>query len=289
MNYVEDMNLKNTSNFYKFMAVTATAVVATAALAPQATAKTFPDVPSTHEFAPYIDALSDAGIINGKADGKFYMSENVTRGQVAIMLGRWLETNGYAAPEDWNLKQYFTDIPVDNITNNNKDLVKYAALVKSAGVFTGSNGKLNASANINRQNMSKVLNNAYELVNGMDLIAISKSKSQVKVNDLSKALTENRPYIQALANLGITTVSNYNPAGFVKRGQFAKFLYLTSNVEPINNVAKVTAINETTIRVQFDNGFQQDIQVNALKPNVATEVTFKIDGETYKRTVTYKK
>ena len=281
--------MKRTSNFHKFLAVAATTVVAVAAVAPQAEAKTFPDVPATHEFAPYIDALSDAGIINGKADGKFYMSDNVTRGQVAIMLGRWLESNGYSAPEDWNLKQYFADVPVDNITNNNKDLVKYAALVKEAGVFTGSNGKLTPGANINRQNMSKVLNNAYELVNGIDLQTIAKMKKQVKVNDLSKALSENRPYIQALANLGITTVSNYNPTSFVKRGQFAKFLYLTSNTEPVNNIAKVTAINETTVRVQFDNGFQQDIQVPKLTPNVSTEVSFPIDGKTHKYTVIFKK
>ncbi|MGN4443475.1 S-layer homology domain-containing protein [Bacillus cereus group sp. MYBK79-1] len=49
-------------------------------------AKAFPDVQSNHWAIKEINYLSDKGIINGTPEGYFKPSDNVTRGQMALML-----------------------------------------------------------------------------------------------------------------------------------------------------------------------------------------------------------
>lgn len=48
----------------------------------------FKDVPTNHEFAPYISALAENGITLGTGNGKFAMHELVTRGQLASFVTR---------------------------------------------------------------------------------------------------------------------------------------------------------------------------------------------------------
>ena len=158
--------------YKKFVATAATATLVASAIVPVASAKSFSDVAENNEFQPFIDALSDTGVINGYPDGTFKPGAKLTRGQVVKMLGRWVESNGTEIPADWNSKQRFNDVPVNG---KDEELVKYAALVKDAGVFTGSNGNLMAGNNITRQQMAKVLNGAYEAVNGVSLVDIAEN------------------------------------------------------------------------------------------------------------------
>ncbi|MFF5993873.1 S-layer homology domain-containing protein [Lysinibacillus sp. KU-BSD001] len=236
--------------YKKFVATAATATLVASAIVPVASAAAFNDVAENNEFAPYIDALVEQGIINGYSDGTFKPGASLTRGQVVKMLGRWVEAQGVEIPSDWNSKQRFSDVPVNH---KDSELVKYAALVADNGVFTGAAGKLMAGNNITRQQMAKVLNGAYEAVNGVSLIELADGVENVNVRDLFNARAEFEDAIQALADLEISTTAsgNFRPTENVTRAQFAKFLYNTINLEAVAS-ANVKAINATTVEVTFD-------------------------------------
>lgn len=50
------------------------------------TTSQFKDVPVTHSFYPYIVALSERHIMNGRSDGTFGVNDSLTRGQIAKIL-----------------------------------------------------------------------------------------------------------------------------------------------------------------------------------------------------------
>jgi len=238
--------------YKKFVATAATATLVASAIVPVASAAGFTDVAGNdHEVA--INALADAGIINGYADGSFKPNQTINRGQVVKLLGRYLEAEGQEIPGDWNTKQRFNDLP----TTAEAELVKYAALAKDAGVFNGSNGNLNATQTMQRQQMAVVLVRAIKEIAGVDLVADYKKAGFVtEISDLEKAYSaEQRNAIVALEYAGITNVSNFNPGNSVTRGQFASFLYRTiENVinAPEAGVASIKAVNNTTVEVTFD-------------------------------------
>jgi len=238
--------------YKKFVATAATATLVASAIVPVASAAGFTDVAGNdHELA--INSLSEAGIINGYADGSFKPNQTINRGQVVKLLGRYLEAQGQEIPADWNTKQRFNDLPV----TAEAELVKYAALAKDAGVFAGSNGNLNHTQTMQRQQMAVVLVRAIKEIAGVDLVADYKKAGFVtEIADLEKAYSaEQRNAIVALEYAGITNVSNFNPGNSVTRGQFASFLYRTiENVvnNPEAGVAAVKAVNNTTVEVTFD-------------------------------------
>nr|CAH61071.1 S-layer-like protein, SllA [Lysinibacillus sphaericus]CAI29286.1 SllA-like protein [Lysinibacillus sphaericus] len=238
--------------YKKFVATAATATLVASAIVPVVSAAGFSDVAGNdHEVA--INALADAGIINGYADGTFKPNQTINRGQVVKLLGRYLEAQGQEIPADWNSKQRFNDLPV----TAEAELVKYAALAKDAGVFNGSNGNLNASQTMQRQQMAVVLVRAIKEIAGVDLVAEYKKANFVtEIGDLDKAYSaEQRTAIVALEYAGITNVAHFNPGNSVTRGQFASFLYRTiENVvnAPEAGAAAVKAVNNTTVEVTFD-------------------------------------
>jgi hypothetical protein len=244
--------------YKKFVATAATATLVASAIVPVASAASFSDIAgNTHADA--IKSLADQGIVNGYADGTFKPNTEINRGQTVKLLGRWLETQGYDIPADWDTKQRFNDLPV----TAEAELVKYAALVKDAGVFNGSNGNLNYNQPMQRQQMAVVLVRAIDTVLGVDLVEEYKNADfTTSVKDLEKAFAaENREAIVALEYAGITVVDNFRPADTVTRGQFASFLYRTIEGEVEQGEAKITgvkAINDTTVEVKFGKEIDKD-------------------------------
>ncbi|MGE7914312.1 S-layer homology domain-containing protein [Lysinibacillus xylanilyticus] len=241
--------------YKKFVATAATATLVASAIVPVASAAGFTDVANnSHEEA--INALADAGIINGYADGTFKPNQTINRGQVVKLLGRWLETEGFEVPADWDTKQRFTDLPL----TAEKELVKYAALAKDAGVFAGSNGNLNFTQTMQRQQMAVVLVRAINEIYELDLVKEYKAKGfKSQISDLDAAFSaEQREAITALEYAELTNAANlpgkaFNPANSITRGQFASFLYRTINLEVSTPAsASVKAINNTTVEVTFD-------------------------------------
>ncbi|WP_342470280.1 S-layer homology domain-containing protein [Ureibacillus sp. FSL K6-3587] len=250
-------------NYKKFVATAATATLVASAIVPVASAASFSDIEgNTHADA--IKALSDAGIIKGYEDGTFKPNAEINRGQTVKLLGRWLETKGYKVPENWNTVQRFNDLPVNAADS---ELVKYAALVKDAGVFNGSNGNLNYNQPMQRQQMALVLVRAIKTVEGIDLIKEYKDAGYTsKIKDLDKAYsTENVEAITALEYAGITVVENFNPTSAITRGQFASFLNRTINYEaPVKEakVVSVNVINAKQIQINFSKEVDSDTAKN---------------------------
>ncbi|MEK4253440.1 S-layer homology domain-containing protein [Ureibacillus sp. FSL K6-2830] len=265
-------------NYKKFVATAATATLVASAIVPVASAASFSDIEgNTHADA--IKALSDAGIIKGYEDGTFKPNAEINRGQTVKLLGRWLETKGYKVPENWNTVQRFNDLPVNAADS---ELVKYAALVKDAGVFNGSNGNLNYSQPMQRQQMALVLVRAIKTVEGIDLIQDYKEAGFTSsIKDLDKAYsTENVEAITALEYAGITVVENFNPTSAITRGQFASFLNRTINYEVPVKVESVSAINANTLTVTGTGLKDLTAEDITVEDNTVSTVTVAEDGKT---------
>lgn len=274
--------------YTKFVATAATATLVASAIVPVASAS-FTDVSATNSHAANIDALVEAKIIGGYADGTFKPNQELTRGQVVKMLGKWVEAQGFTIPADYATVARFTDVAVDA---KDQELVKYAALVKDVGVFNGSNGALNAAGTITRENMAVTLDRAFKAVNGTSLVELAADIEDVKVADLATAKAEARTAVQALRDLGISGVENFNPKAAVTRGQFASFLNKTINVEAPKAVeltlTSAVATSATTLDVVLSDESKHVVTLpTALEANKATEVKFTIGEKEYTSTVTY--
>lgn len=274
--------------YTKFVATAATATLVASAIVPVASAAGFSDVAETNSHAVNINALVDAGIIQGYPDGTFKPNQELTRGQVVKMLGKWVEAQGFEIPADYATKARFNDVAVDA---KDQELVKYAALVADTGVFNGSNGALNASGKITRENMALVLDRAFKAINDTTLVELATEIEDVKVADLATAKAEAREAIQALRDLGITVVENFNPKNTVTRGQFASFLNKTINTDAVVEltVKEAVAVDANTLNVTLSDDSTHVVALEkALEANEATKVTFTIDGKEYTATVTFK-
>lgn len=225
--------------YKKFVATAATATLVASAIVPVASAATpsFSDIGGNdHEAA--IQAVAALGYINGYTDGTFKPGKAVTRGQVALILGKWAQAQGVEVPSDYATKEYFNDLPA-SATDENKQMY---ALVKAAGIFEGSNGSLNPGEEISRQHMAVVLNGAYKAITGKSLVEEAGDTSNVTVGDINKVSADYRDEVKALKALGITAPANFNPTGKVTRGQFASFLNATIAVQDGQNLTGITSI-----------------------------------------------
>lgn len=273
--------------YTKFVAAAATATLVASAIVPVASAAGFSDVADTNSHAVNINALAEAGIIGGYPDGTFKPNQELTRGQVVKMLGKWVEAQGFEIPADYATKARFTDLAADA---KDQELVKYAALVFDTGVFAGSNGALNAGGKITRENMALVLDRAFKAINDTTLVEVAAEIEDVKVADLATAKAEAREAIQALRNLGISGVENFMPKDSVTRAQFATFLNKTINTDAVVEltVKEAVAVDANTVEVTLSDDTKHTVKLEtALEANKETEIKFTIDEKEYTAKVTF--
>lgn len=278
-------------SYKKFVATAATATLVASAIVPVASAKSFSDVDVTNDHFEAIDALSDLGVISGYTDGSYGVNKTVTRSSAVKILGKWLvNAQGFEIPKDALTVARFNDLPVDSA---DKELVEYAAVVKDAGVFTGSNGNLNAAGTLTRQQMAKVLVEAFNTVYEIDLVADLPKDFESKLTDLDSVFDSFTDYVKVLEYFEITKTANntFNPTGSVTRGQLASFLYRAlNNIEVVVEltVKSVDVKDAKTLEVTLSDDSKHTVTLEkALEANKATEVTFTIDEVEYKATVTY--
>lgn len=246
------------TKYSKFLVGAASAALVASAVAPVASAADFSDVQgNTH--AEGINALADAGIIKGYPDGSFQPNKTLTRSDVVKMMGKWLVTEGASIPEDARTNPRFSDLT----TSSNGELLDYAAVVKDAGVFIGSNGRLLAADNITRENMALVLVRAFDQVNEIDLVTyVNGQDFKADVTDLASAKTEAQAAINVLDFFDITNPAapNFNPKGSTTRGHFATFLNKSINTDfsvVTGTVSgSVKAINATTVEVTLEEAVE---------------------------------
>jgi trimeric autotransporter adhesin len=237
-------------SYRKFLAGSVSAALVASAVGPVvANAASFSDVNPNDTHAANINALVELGYIKGFTDGTFKPYESITRGQVAKIFARILEDQGFKAPE--KLEQVFDDVPLDA---KDQELVKAAAIVKAAGVMTGTGGKLNPGQPITRQQMAKVLVEAFDLTRPADF------KSELK--DLDKADPSQRDYILTLEANGITKTAdnNFRPTDTVTRAAFASFvkraLDATATVTA-DDITAVKFVDENTLEVTFNGELKE--------------------------------
>ncbi|WMT19862.1 S-layer homology domain-containing protein [Parageobacillus toebii] len=242
-------------SYRKFLAGSVSAALVASAVGPVvANAASFSDVDPNSTHGPNILALAEKGYIKGFEDGTFKPFEKISRGQAAKIFARILTDNGFQAPE--KLEQAFDDVPLDA---KDQELVKAAAIVKAAGVMTGSEGKLNPASNITRQQMAKVIVETFDLEKPADF------KSQI--TDLDKADDWAREYIQTLEANGVTVVKEYRPKDNVTRGEFATFIKRAmdaSGTVTADDITAVKFVDENTLEVTF-NGELKDVKAEDFK------------------------
>lgn len=265
-------------SYRKFLAGSVSAALVATAVGPVvANAASFSDVNPNDSHAANINALVELGYIKGFADGTFKPYQSITRGQVAKIFARILTDQGFKAPD--KIEQVFDDVPLDA---KDQELVKAAAIVKAAGVMTGSQGKLNPAQNITREQMAKVLVEAFDLTRPADF--------KSKITDLDKADPSFRDYIQTLEANEVTVVTEYRPKDSVTRAAFASFVKRALDAQkPVTveaEVASVSAINNTTFELNVT--FKSEVTEELLKgtkltltgPVTVTATFSKLDGQT---------
>lgn len=273
----------------KWVVSAASAALVASTIVPVANAASFSDISdSDHKVA--IQALTEAKIIGGYTNGTFKPNAVVTHGNVTKFLGKWLVTENYEIPDDFDKKARFTDLP---LTSKDKELLQYAALVKDEDIFKDS--KLLQANNMSREQMAVVLVRAIKAVYDVDLVAMyKKEKFATAMTDLAKASSdENREAIIALEYAKITNVEKFNPKNTLTRGQFASFLHRTMTelakvLEIPLLIQTVTVTNETTLQVTLTDGTQHTVTLPTPIPeNEETKVDFIIDEKPYSAVVTY--
>ncbi|GMO00054.1 S-layer homology domain-containing protein [Parageobacillus thermoglucosidasius] len=264
-------------SYRKFLAGSVSAALVATAVGPVvANAASFSDVNPNDSHAANINALVELGYIKGFADGTFKPYQSITRGQVAKIFARILTDQGFKAPD--KIEQVFDDVPLDA---KDQELVKAAAIVKAAGVMTGSQGKLNPAQNITREQMAKVLVEAFDLTRPADF--------KSKITDLDKADPSFRDYIQTLEANEVTVVTEYRPKDSVTRAAFASFVKraLDAQQAPLE-IVQVNAVNLTKVVVKFnqpvDEVKAENFSIAGLTVNAATlsedkqTVTLSVSG-----------
>ncbi|KYG90268.1 hypothetical protein A0U40_08495 [[Bacillus] sp. KCTC 13219] len=249
--------------YKKFVATAATATLVASAIVPVASAANLSDISgNTHEEA--INALVDAGVINGYPDGTFQPNKALTRSDVVKLLGKYLETEGYEPASNWKTSPAFADLK----TTSNEELLKYASVVKEAGVFVGSHGNLLPSDLITRENMALTLVRMVNTLEGVSLEEfVAGQDFDGDVKDLNQAKAEARSAISVLDFFDITNpaVSNFNPKGNTTRGQFATFLYKTANTDfskaPSNEASEVVPETVEVVEKSIQGKFGENVTV----------------------------
>ncbi|MBY6273032.1 MAG: hypothetical protein CW346_12555 [Bacillaceae bacterium] len=123
--------------------------------------------------------------------------------------------------------------------------------MKAAGVMTGSQGKLNPAQNITREQMAKVLVEAFDLTKPADFTS--------KITDLDKADPSFRDYIQTLEANGVTVVTEYRPKDSVTRAAFASFVKRALDVSVVtaDDITAVKFVDENTLEVTFNGELKE--------------------------------
>ncbi|SDJ25107.1 endo-1,4-beta-xylanase [Salimicrobium halophilum] len=167
----------------------------------------FSDVTEDMTHYEAIDALYREGVINGFTDELFGPGESLTRIQAALMLERIMGLSF-----DGEVNHGMADVApsyeetVDNVTE--------------AGIFAGDEeGNFNPYENMTREQMAKVLTEAFDLAEGEEV-------PEAEVTDRNG--TSLAPYIDKVIHAGVA--SGYEDGSFgvgddIKRMDFAAMLY----------------------------------------------------------------
>lgn len=218
--------------YKKIVATTATSAFVASAIIPAAMAAAptnFTDVNSNYKEA--VDYLLAHNITNGVTSTEFGTTQNIKRGDAAVFIARALGLNTETAKD-----QGFKDL-------NNRVKGAVNAIV-AEGIASGKTKESFApDQNITRQEMAKMLVNAYELSN-----ETTANFKDVNSNWIG--------YVSALKENNITlgkTETTFAPEANLTRGEFALFMFRAENLEvTAPEIVSISATNSTTATVSFN-------------------------------------
>ncbi|WP_414835418.1 NEAT domain-containing leucine-rich repeat protein [Bacillus sp. Ba 3] len=168
----------------------------------------FKDVPKGHWSEEAIKYLAKEKLFVGYGNGKFGFGDNITRGQVAVLIQKYLKLG-----RNLEQKAKFTDT-----TGNAYEGAIEA--VTQAGIMAGyDNGQFRPDGVLTRYEMSVVLQKVFQLK--------GNEKSVESFTDVSKGHWA-EGYVKALADNNISKGDgngNFLGDDFVTREQYAQFLY----------------------------------------------------------------
>ncbi|PGO34082.1 NEAT domain-containing leucine-rich repeat protein [Bacillus cereus] len=168
----------------------------------------FKDVPKGHWSEEAINYLAEKKLFIGYGNGQFGFGDNITRGQVALLIQRYLKLD-----TDLEQKTMFTD------TKGNMYEKAIDAVVQ-AGIMTGyGNDKFRPDGVLTRYEMSVVLQRVFQLK--------ENEKSVESFKDVPKGHWA-EGYVKALVDNNVSKgdgTGNFLGDDFVTREQYAQFLY----------------------------------------------------------------
>jgi hypothetical protein len=241
-------------SYKKFVATAATASLVASALVPVAASaaetKSFTDVSSTYKDA--VDYLVANDITSGKTATTFGTGENITRGDAAVFIARALKLDTANAKD-----QGFKDLNTRVAASVNAVVEAKIAGGKSATSF-------DPAANITRQEMAKMLANAYKLT----------AKENAPFKDVNSNWIG---YVSALKEAGITlgkTESTFAPTLNLTRGEFALFIHRAEGAPAAATALTVSATANNTLKAQFDKAVNPaEVKFEVKKAGVTVNVS----------------
>ncbi|MFD1736947.1 S-layer homology domain-containing protein [Bacillus salitolerans] len=250
-------------SYRKFLAGSVSAALVASIVTPAVAAevKTFPDVENIQdaETKAAIYALADLGVINGYADGNFGPYNNVTRGQVAKMLVKFL---GLEVSE---AQGTFSDLPATH------EFAAYAEALQEAGYLNGyADGSFGVNNPINRAGLAKILVNAFGL---------TATEDEVSYTDLDLITSaEDREKVAIAAQNGLfKDADKFNPYGQMNRSGFALVLYRLAGEAVVGvELTDAVSVNSTTLEVTL---------AEANLELTAEDFVVEVDGEAVEVTV----
>ncbi|SDM35446.1 S-layer homology domain-containing protein [Psychrobacillus sp. OK028] len=237
---------KKNNGYSKFVATAATATMVASAVVPSVSAAAFSDVSSTYKVA--VDYLVTNKIAKGTTDTTFGTTSSITRGDAAVMIANALKLNTTNAPSAG-----FKDV-------NARVAGAVNALVEQKIVSGKTATTFQPDAKITRQEMAKIIANAYNL------------KAGTTKNKFTDVNSNWDGFVDALVANGITygkTGTTFAPTASITRGEFALFVYRAEKLAPLaTQVVSVTAVNAKTIEVIFSSPVDAATLQNSLKTDV---------------------
>ena len=177
---------------------------------------TFSDVPTTHWAYSYVERAADNGWVAGIGNGKFGVDNNVTYGELALMLGRSI----YPELIDW----YGGD--PDKVAWYVPCLAVMAAMGLDNGTPLDNNLEGAALQPINRYNMAQILFNF--LKDSSKVPSYDAATVQASIGDWFSVPSNYQEALMAVvsANIitGVDSKGTFNGNGYMTRGQAAVVL-----------------------------------------------------------------
>ncbi len=121
----------------------------------------FKDADSNAWYVPYIMAAKENGVVQGIDESNFGIGTNISRQDMAVVIERILESNGYK-PEPSS--EQFAD---DNLMSSYAKNAIYS--IKSLGIINGYNGMFNPKEALTRAEASKVIYSLIDFLEKLDV------------------------------------------------------------------------------------------------------------------------